>query len=95
MHHLHTLYVGNLAEAFIQSNLQPFIHTPTAESTMQGGSQPVSQLMVRDVLPSTLYVRDVPCSLPLLSLKWEVLEFSIQLTHLNVCDLTTHMSSIK
>ena len=33
------LHLGNFAYTFNQSDVQPFIHTPTAQSTTQGDSQ--------------------------------------------------------
>ena len=36
---IHSFIQGFSADAFIQSDLQPFIHTPTVKSTMQGDSQ--------------------------------------------------------
>ena len=40
------LYAGHLTDAFVQSDVQQFIRTltPTAGSTMQGDSQPVSTI---------------------------------------------------
>ena len=35
------IHLGDFAHIFIQSDLQPFIHTPTAASTTQGDSQAV------------------------------------------------------
>ena len=46
---IYRVFSGYFADAFIQSDLQPFIHTPTAESTTQGPPRRVTASSSRAV----------------------------------------------